>query len=110
MQQVVPPVEPSLLIEANNAVSEQKGEGDATITMIAHFNGRVEPDMLVAINYRLLALAKIVRGTKESPWVTGAAGRKYRLVNEAMFRAAALTLLTVDGEKPVGDLAFDTEA
>jgi len=44
------------------------------MAMIAHFDGRVEADLLVAINYRLMALAKIVQGTQEPPWVIGLKG------------------------------------
>jgi hypothetical protein len=43
--------------QAADAVAARKGDGDATITMIAHFNDRLPPEQLLVINYRLMALA-----------------------------------------------------
>jgi hypothetical protein len=107
---VFTPVDPELLIEAADAVAARKGEGDATLTMIAHFNNRLPPEQLLAINYRLMALARLIQKGEGSAWVVKAKGKQYRLVDQAMFRAAAITPLSVDGDEPVKNVAFDTDA
>jgi hypothetical protein len=107
---VFPSVNPKLLIEAADAVAARKGEGDATLTMIAHFNNRLPPEQLLAINYRLMALARLIQKGEGSAWVITAKGKQYRLVDQAMFRAAATTPLSIDGDEPVTNIAFDTDA
>jgi hypothetical protein len=107
---VCAPVDPELLIEAADAVAARKGEGDATLTMIAHFNNRLPPEQLLAINYRLMALARLIQKGEGSAWVVKAKGKQYRLVDQAMFRAAAITPLSIDSDESVKNVAFDTDA
>jgi hypothetical protein len=106
---VFPPVDPKLLIEAADAVAARKGEGNATLTMIAHFDNRLSPDQLVAINYRLMALATLIQKGEGLAWVVKAKAKQYRLVDQAMFRAAAITPLSIDGDEPAKNVAFDTD-
>jgi hypothetical protein len=106
---VFPPVDPKLLIEAADAVAARKSEGDATLTMIAHFDNRLSLEQLIAINYRLMALARLIQKGEGSAWVVKAKGKQYRLVDQAMFRAAAITPLSIDGDEPVTNIAFDTD-
>ena len=110
MLHVVKPVDPKLLIEANDAVSAQRGKGDATFTMIAHFDNRLEADDLLAISYRLQALASLIQKGEGPAWVIHSKGKEYKLVNEAMFRAAAITPLSIEEDQLMANLAFDTDA
>ena len=78
--------------------------------MIAHFNNRLPPEQLLAINYRLMALARLIQKGEGSAWVVKAKGKQYRLVDQAMFRAAAITPLSIDSDELVKNVAFDTDA
>jgi len=109
MLKTVPIVDPSLIIEANNAVSKRGGKGDATVTMVIHFNGRLDPETLIAIDFRMVALANTVKIPQQNPWIISIKGKKYKLVGEAMFRAAAITPLSFDPTKPVRALKFDID-
>ena len=77
MLKTVPIVEPSLIIEANNAVSKRGGKGDATVTMVIHFNGRLDPETLIAIDFRMVALANTVKIPQQNPWIISIKGKKY---------------------------------
>jgi hypothetical protein len=44
-------------------------------------------------------------GTK-SPWVISKDGKDYKLVNEAVFRAAAITPLSIEENQITGTLTF----
>jgi hypothetical protein len=57
-----------------------------------------------------MALARLIQNGEGSAWVIKAKGKTYRLVDQAMFRAAATTPLSIDGDEPVTNIAFDTDA
>lgn len=106
---IVDTVDPELLIEANQAVASRKGKGDATITLIAHFNGRLPPETLLAINYRLIALAHFVESGGRSPWILDPKGKRYKLIQTPLLRAAAVTTLSIEDNRPISELAFDAD-
>jgi hypothetical protein len=110
MLHVIKPVDPKLLIEANNAVAARRAKGDAVVTMVAHFDNRLDTKELIAINYRLMALAKLIQKGEGPAWVIEAKGKRYKLVNKAMFRAAAITPLSIEDDEMIGNIAFDTDA
>lgn len=98
----IPTVDPALLIEAHKAVVARKGKVDVAVTMIAHFDNRVPADELIAIHQRMIALSKFILDKDSSSWVMDVKGKRYKLVHEAMFRAAAITLLTIEEDEPIG--------
>jgi transcriptional regulator with XRE-family HTH domain len=105
----VDPVDWKLLKEANDAVYSQNVKGDATIALVAYFNGRLAPEKLRAINYRLIALARFLKRDDKSPWVLHVKGTDYKVVKGVMIHAAAVTPLLIRDDQPVGDLAFDVD-
>jgi hypothetical protein len=105
----VKPVDPKLLIEANEALTARQGKGDPALTLVAHFNNRLDPDELVAIDYRLMALANLIKAGEGSAWVSHSKGERYKLVDETMFRAAAITPLSIEDHLTVSSLSFDTD-
>ena len=109
MAHVVDTVDPELLIEANQAVASRKGKGDATFTLIAHFDGRLPPETLLAINYRLIALAHFFESGGRSPWIIDPKGKRYKLIQTPLLRAAAVTPLSIEDKRPIGELAFDAD-
>jgi hypothetical protein len=107
MLRVVKPVDPKLLIEANGALAARKG--DPAITLVQHFNGRLDPNELIAIDYRLMALANLIKAGQGSAWVTHSKGQRYKLVDEPMFRAAAMSPLCIEDHQTVATISFDTD-
>jgi hypothetical protein len=106
---VIEPVDPNLLIEANEAVSKKRGHGDSTVILVAHFHKRLQPETILALQYRMMALSNLVKDDTRSPWVISNEGKDYRLINEAMFRAAAITPLSIEEDQIIGTLTFDRE-
>ncbi|WP_316219423.1 hypothetical protein [Bradyrhizobium sp. SZCCHNR2026] len=93
MTRSVEAVDPALLIEAHQIVTKKRGTHDSSIILEGHFLERLEPEAILALQYRMLALANLVKGDTKSPWVIFEKGKDYRLVNETIFRAAAITPL-----------------
>jgi len=60
MLHVIKPVDPDLLIEANKVIAKEKGKGDPTVTIVMNFAGTHDSDELLALSYRLQALAKLI--------------------------------------------------
>jgi hypothetical protein len=109
MSQIIEPVDPDLLIEANNIVSKQRGEADSMVILVGHFYKRLEPEKILAIQYRMVALSNLIKSGASSPWVISKDGQDYKLVNETMFRAAAITPLSIEEDQMVGTFSFDTD-
>jgi hypothetical protein len=108
MLTVIKPVDSELLIEASTAVAARKGKGgDPAVSIIMHFDNRLDAEMLKCIAYRLVALSNLVEEGIGPGWVLNVKGKRYKLVNEAMFRAAAITPLSIDENDIIGNLAFD---
>ncbi len=101
MLHTVQGVDPALLMEADDAISNGKRGADPTIKMIAHFNGRLDAEIIIALNYRLMALAKFIHEHKRSGWVVHRKGKRFKLVHQALFRAAAITPLSLEDDEPV---------
>ena len=102
-------VEPALLIEAFQAVMDDPDKSDHIVTLVMHFGNRFEPETLMNIDYRLVALANIVKDDKPSPWVKAPKDKPYKLISEALLRAAAVSPLFIDDATLIGEIAFDAD-
>jgi hypothetical protein len=92
MARNIPIVAPELLIRANlKAVAENEkyGSADTTVSIIAALGDKHDADELIAVSYRLMALARLLDEEKAGEWTLTVEGKEYKLVNEALFRAAA---------------------
>ena len=107
MTQTVRPVDPELLIKANERIFKERAKGDPIMTVIANFADTHDDEELLAVTYRLQALKNVVRHRRPLPWVLHAKGKSHRLVNEAMIRAAAKAPLTYEQQGRFADVVFD---
>jgi hypothetical protein len=96
------------LICANNAAADgPSGFENATISIIKALSKEVSTDDLLAITYRLQALAKLTAGADVSGLTMNLHGREYKLINEAALQAAATSPLALRGK--FGDIEFDRD-
>lgn len=101
-------VSADLLIRANKAAAAgPRGFENATISIIKALSKEVSPDDLLAITYRLQALATIAQSNDSTGLTVRPHGREYNLINEAGFEAAAACSL-VSGDV-FGEVEFDRE-
>jgi hypothetical protein len=108
MTEPVREVPADLLIRANIAAAKgPRGFENATISIIKALAKEVSTDDLIAISYRLQALATLTRGDEISGLTMNLHGREYKLINEAAFKAAAACPLVLRGT--FGDVEFDRE-
>jgi hypothetical protein len=97
-----------LLIRANNAAADgPRGFENATISIIKALSKEASTDDLLAVTYRLQALAKLTAGADISGLTMNLHGREYKLINEAALKAAANCPLFLRGA--FGDIEFDRE-
>jgi len=108
MTEPVREVPADLLIRANIAAAKgPRGFENATISIIKALSKEVSTDDLIAISYRLQALATLTRGDDVAGLTMNLHGREYKLINEAAFKAAAACPLVLRGT--FGDSEFDRE-
>jgi len=101
-------VSPDLLIRANLAAANgPRGYENAMISIIKALSEEASTDDLLAISYRLQALAHLTRGADVAGFTMKLHGRKYKLVNEAALKAAAACPLDLSGT--MAELKFDRE-
>jgi hypothetical protein len=101
-------VSADLLIRANNAAADgPRGFENATISIIKALSKEASTDDLLAITYRLQALAKLTAGADVSGLTMNLHGREYKLINEAAFKAAATCPLALRGK--FGNIEFDRD-
>ena len=108
MARYIPIVAPELLIKANlKAVEDREkyGSADTTVSIITALGKKHQPDELIAVSYRLMALAHLLHEGEGGQWTLNVAGKEYKLVNEALFRAAAKAPLRE--RKMVRDVKFN---
>lgn len=84
---------------------DQLGPGDPTVSLIRALHEEQKPDVILAIDYRLRALAKLISEGQGKPWTFAMTEEGGHMVNEALFRAAARAPLFE--AKMVGDVAFN---
>jgi hypothetical protein len=108
MTEPVREVSADLLIRANEAASKgPRGFENATISIIKALSKEVSVDDLIAIGYRLQALATLTRGDGISGLTMNLHGREHKLINEAAFKAAATCPLVLRDTS--GEVEFDRE-
>src|SRR5260370_19043126 len=108
MTEPVREVSADLLIRANNAEDKRpRGFENATISIIKALSKEVSTNDLIAISYRLQALAALTRGDDVAGLTMTLHGREYALINEAAFKAAAVCPLVLRGT--FGESEFDRE-
>ena len=108
MTKYVPSVSVELLIKADRKVAEDHEDGlppDPMVSIVSALHGECEPDEMIAISHRLMALARIIESGGGKGWTIKVDGEEYTLVNEALIRAAATARLPE--AKTVGELKFD---
>ncbi|MGN6311832.1 MAG: hypothetical protein ACTHNN_20015 [Xanthobacteraceae bacterium] len=86
---------------------ERLGPGDPTISLVRTLHGEQKPEIILAIDYRLRALAKIISEGEGQPWAFAITEDKGHMVNEALFKAAARAPLFE--AETVGQVAFDRD-
>jgi hypothetical protein len=106
----IPIVPFELLIKGHEGVTayrERHGQADLTMALVTALAGDHGPDQILAVSYRLGALAKLIRVGEGGKWTIPILKKEYQLVNESFFRAAARAPLFE--ARTVGDVAFDSE-
>jgi hypothetical protein len=104
----IPPVPFELLKKGHEGViaeREQHGPGDPTFALVKTLADEHRPEEILAVSYRLGALAKLIQDGEGQKWTITVLHKTYKLVNEAMFRAAARAPLFE--ARTVGQVAFD---
>jgi hypothetical protein len=108
MSETVKEVPADLLIRANiAAIDGPRGFENATISIIKALSKEASTDDLIAISYRLQALATLTQGDDISGLTMNLHGREYKLINEAALKAAAACPLVLRGT--FGEVEFDRE-
>jgi hypothetical protein len=106
----IPTVPFELMIKGHEGVTayrERHGHADATIALVTTLADDHKPDEIIAVSYRLGALAKLIQEGEGGKWTIPVLHQEYQLVNEALFRAAARAPLFE--ARTVGDMSFDPE-
>jgi hypothetical protein len=109
MARYVQTVAPELLIEANLksiADREKYGSPDIMVSIVTALADKYTPDECIAVSYRLTALAYLVHEGHGEHWTLKVEGKEYRLLNQALFRAAAKAPLR-EPKKMIRDIRFD---
>jgi hypothetical protein len=102
MRKTVKTVAADLVIRANAAIADgPRGFENAMISMIKALSKEAEPDDLLAVSYRLQALANLAGLTMTLH------GKTYKLISEAAFHAAAVCPLRLTGT--MTDVKFDRQ-
>jgi hypothetical protein len=106
----IPTVPFDLLIRGHEGVNEDRekyGPGDHTISLIRTLADDHKPEEILAVSYRLGALAKLIKEGEGKPWTFAVTSENYHMVNEALFKAAARAPLME--ARTVGDVSFDRD-
>ena len=107
---MIPPVSVDLLICADRKVTANHEAGlppDSTVSVVSALHGKCNPEEMIAIARRLIALANLVTDGDGKAWTISVDGKDYTLVAGALFRAAATAPLAET--KMLGDLRFGPE-
>jgi hypothetical protein len=104
----IPSVPFELLKKGHEGVLAQRelhGPGDPTIALVTTLADEHRHEDILAVSYRLGALAKLIRDGEGQKWTITVLHNSYKLVNEALFRAAARAPLFEAAT--VGQVSFD---
>ena len=104
----IPAVPFDVLIKGHQGINEDHekyGSAEPTVSLVRVLHKDHKPEEILAISYRLGALAKLIKEGEGKPWTLAVTKDKFHMVNEALFRAAARAPLFE--AKTVGDVSFD---
>jgi hypothetical protein len=107
----IPIVPFELLIKGHKGVTayrERHGHADLTVALVTTLADGHQPGEILAVSYRLGALAKLMQAGEGGKWTLPGLNPEYHLVNECVFRAAARAPLFE--ARTVGDVSFDPQA
>ncbi len=92
-------VSADLLIRANAAAADgPRGFQNAMISIVQALAKEADADDLLAVTYRLQALARLHQNGEDIAGFTMSVhGKEYKLINEAAFKAAAICPLSLRG-------------
>src|SRR4051794_40743317 len=93
--------------EGVTAYRERHGQPDLTVALVRTLADSHKADEILAVSYRLGALAKLIQSGEGGKWTVPVLKQEYQLVNEALFRAAARAPLFE--ARTVGDVSFRPE-
>jgi hypothetical protein len=93
--------------ESVNVDRERYGSADPTVSIVRVLHKDHEPEEIMAVSYRLGALAKLIQEGEGKPWTFAVTDENYHMVNEALFRAAARAPLFE--ARTVGEVSFDLD-
>jgi hypothetical protein len=106
----VRPVSADLLTRANLAAAEgPRGFENAMISIVQALSQEVSPDDLLAVTYRLQALAHLLRYEGEDivGFTMSVDGKDYKLINDAALKAAAACPLSLPDR--MSDVQFNRD-
>jgi hypothetical protein len=95
-------------MRANLAAAEgPRGFENAMISIVQALSKEASPDDLLAVNYRLQALAHLLHHEREdiAGFTMSVDGKEYKLINDAALKAAAACPLSM--ADMVSDIQFD---
>jgi hypothetical protein len=104
----IPTVPFDVLIKGHEGViadRDKLGPQDPSMSLIRTLHKEHKPEIIIAIDYRLRALAKLIADGEGKPWTYAVAEDGGHMVNEALFKAAARAPLFE--ARTVGQVAFD---
>jgi hypothetical protein len=104
----IPAVPFDLISQGLNAVNEDRakyGSAEPMVSLVRVFHKRHQPEEIMAVSYRLGALAKILQEGKGKSWTFAVNGEGYHMVNEALLKAAARAPLFE--ARTIGEVSFD---
>lgn len=102
----VKPVSADLLIRANLAAADgPRGFQNAMISIVQALSKEASPDDLLAVSYRLQALAHFLDGEDIIGFAMSVDGKEYKLINDAALKAAAACPLSLPDM--MSDVRFD---
>ena len=109
MARYIPAVPAELLIKANLKSIEDRekyGSPDVMVSIVTALADKHTPEECIAVSYRLTALAYLVSEGHGDQWTLKIEGKEFRLLNLALFRAAAKAPLR-EPKKMVRDIRFN---
>src|SRR5260370_37626520 len=90
----IPIVPFELLIKGHNGVTayrERHGHADLTVALVTTLADGHQPDEILAVSYRLGALAKLIQAGERGQRTRPGLNPEYHLVHECMFSPASPT-------------------
>lgn len=111
-RKAIPAVSFDTLIKGFESVEEDRrllgpDAGDSTVSLVRALHKEHKPEVILAIDYRLRALAKLIGEGEGKPWTYAVEEDGGHMINEALLRAAARAPLFE--AKIVKDVRFDLE-